>query len=116
LAAEQIDILVTFADMRMGQAERWQDEFARATTIWEDTDVIGVTIPIFNDTISVSRNSHVMNDELIAALQQAFINIGNTAAGQEVIAIYNHFGYQIAQSHYYDATRAAQQLIRELTG
>jgi len=115
LAAGQIDILVTFADARMGQEERWQEEFARETTIWEDTDVIGVTIPIFNDTISVSRNSPVMDDALIAALQQAFINIGNSEAGQEVIAIYNHFGYQIAQSHYYDATRAAQQLIRDLT-
>ena len=115
LAAGQIDILVTFADARMGQEARWQEEFARETTIWEDTDVIGVTIPIFNDTISVSRNSPVMDDALIAALQQAFINIGNSDAGREIIAIYNHFGYKIAQSHYYDATRAAQQLIRDLT-
>ena len=115
LAAGQIDILVTFADARMGQEARWQEEFARETTIWEDTDVIGVTIPIFNDTISVSRNSPVMDDALIAALHQAFINIGNSDAGREIIAIYNHFGYKIAQSHYYDATRAAQQLIRDLT-
>ena len=115
LAAGQIDIIITFADARMGFAERWQDEFGMENTIWEDTALIGVTTPIFNDTISVSRNSPIMDDALRLALQQAFINIGNSDAGREVIAIYNHFGYVPAQSSYYDSTRAAQALIRDLT-
>lgn len=115
LAAGQIDILLTFADARRDQEVRWQDEFGSENTIWEDTAVIGVTNPIFNDTISVSRNSPVMDEALIAALQEAFINIGNSEAGLEVIAIYNHFGYQIACTTDYDSTRAAQRLIRDLT-
>ena len=74
-------------------------------------------IPIVNenDTISVSKNSPIMDADLIAALQQAFINIGNTDAGKQVIAIYSHNGYQIAQSSDYDNERAAQKLIQELS-
>ena len=74
-------------------------------------------IPIVNenDTISVSKNSEIMDDALIAALQNAFINIGNTDEGKQVIAIYSHNGYQKAQSSDYDNERAAQKLIQELT-
>ena len=35
-------------------------------------------------------------------LGQAFINIGNTEEGKEVIAIYSHNGYQWAKSEDYD--------------
>ena len=56
-----------------------------------------------------------MDTDLIAALQQAFINIGNTDAGKEVISIYSHNGYQVAQASDYDNERAAQKLIQELT-
>ena len=77
--------------------------------------MIGVTAPIYNDTISVSKNSEIMDADLIAALQQAFINIGNTDAGKEVIKIYSHNGYQVAQASDYDNERAAQKLIQELS-
>ena len=77
--------------------------------------MIGLTAPIYNDTISVSKNSEIMDADLIAALQQAFINIGNTDAGKEVIAIYSHNGYQVAQASDYDNERAAQKLIQELS-
>ena len=115
LASGQVDVLVTYADARRDYAERWNTEFGRSGSIWEETGVIGVTAPIYNDTISVSKNSEIMNSDLIAALQQAFINIGNTDAGKKVIAIYSHNGYQIAQSSDYDNERAAQKLIQELT-
>ena len=98
LASGQVDVLVTYADARRDYAERWNSEFGREGSIWEETGVIGVTAPIYNDTISVSKNSPIMDADLIAALQQAFINIGNTDAGKQVIAIYSHNGYQIAQS------------------
>ena len=108
LASGQVDVLVTYADA-------WNSEFGREGSIWEETGVIGVTAPIYNDTISVSKNSPIMDADLIAALQQAFINIGNTDAGKQVIAIYSHNGYQIAQSSDYDNERAAQKLIQELS-
>ena len=115
LASGQVDVLVTYADARRDYAERWNSEFGREGSIWEETGVIGVTAPIYNDTISVSKNSPIMDANLIAALQQAFINIGNTDAGKQVIAIYSHNGYQIAQSSDYDNERAAQKLIQELS-
>ena len=86
LASGQVDVLVTYADARRDY-----------------------------DTISVSKNSEIMTDELIAALQNAFINIGNTDAGKQVIAIYSHNGYQKAQASDYDSERAAQKLIQELS-
>ena len=115
LASGQVDILVTYADARRDYAERWNSEFGREGSIWEETNVIGVTAPIYNDTISVSKNSEIMDADLIAALQDAFINIGNTDAGKEVIAIYSHNGYQVAQASDYDNERAAQKLIQELS-
>ena len=115
IASGQVDVLVTYADARRDYAERWNSEFGRDGTIWEETGVIGVTAPIYNDTISVSKNSEIMDADLIAALQQAFINIGNTDAGKEVIKIYSHNGYQVAQASDYDNERAAQKLIQELT-
>ena len=115
LASGQVDILVTYADARRDYAERWNSEFGREGSIWEATNVIGVTAPIYNDTISVSKNSEIMDADLIAALQDAFINIGNTEEGKAVIAIYSHNGYQKAQASDYDNERAAQKLIQELT-
>ena len=115
LASGQVDILVTYADARRDYAERWNSEFGREGSIWEETNVIGVTAPIYNDTISVSKNSEIMYAYLIAALQDAFINIGNTEEGKAVIAIYSHNGYQKAQASDYDNERAAQKLIQELT-
>ena len=102
LASGQVDVLVTYADARRDYAERWNSEFGREGSIWEETNVIGVTAPIYNDTISVSKNSEIMDADLIAALQDAFINIGNTEEGKAVIAIYSHNGYQKAQAADYD--------------
>lgn len=115
LASGQVDVLVTYADARRDYAERWNSEFGRQGSIWEETGVIGVTAPIYNDTISVSKNSPIMDADLIAALQNAFINIGNTEEGKAVIAIYSHNGYQKAQASDYDNERAAQKLIQELS-
>ena len=115
LASGQVDVLVTYADARRDYAERWNTEFGREGSIWEETGLIGVTAPIYNDTVSVSKTSPKMDPDMVAALQNAFINIGNTPEGKEVIAIYSHNGYQKAQSSDYDNERAAQKLIQELT-
>lgn len=115
LASGQVDVLVTYADARRDYAERWNTEFGREGSIWEETGLIGVTAPIYNDTVSVSKTSPKMDADIVAALQDAFINIGNTPEGKEVIAIYSHNGYQKAQSSDYDNERAAQKLIQELT-
>lgn len=114
LAAGQTDVLVTYADARRDYEESWQGEFGRSASIWDETDLIGVMPAIYNDTISVSKNSKIMTDDLKKAVQQAFINIGNTDKGKEVIAIYSHEGYQEAKDSDYDNERKAQELVKNL--
>jgi phosphonate transport system substrate-binding protein len=114
LASGQVDVLCTYADARRDYEEKWKSEYGRAGSIWEETGVIGVTPPIFNDTVSVSKTSKIMDDAFIKAVQNAFINIGNTEEGKKVIAIYSHNGYKPAQSSDYDNERAAQKMIKEL--
>lgn len=74
----QVDVLCTYADARRDYEEKWKSEYGRAGSIWEETNVIGVTPPIFNDTVSVSMTSKIMEDDFKKAVQNAFINIGNT--------------------------------------
>jgi phosphonate transport system substrate-binding protein len=115
LAQGQIDVLCTYADARRDYVEKWNAEYAMENSIWDDTNVIGVTEGIYNDTISGSRVSDVMMDEdFKAAFKQAMINIGSTEEGKEIISIYSHKGYVEAQDSDYDSARDAQNLIKEL--
>lgn len=114
LASGQIDVMVTYADARRDYEDQWNTTFGRTGSIWDETNVIGVTKGIYNDTISVTKNKDVVSDELKAALQQAFINIGNTPEGQEIISIYSHKGYEIGEDSNYDAEREAQKLIKSM--
>ena len=95
-------------------SDEWTGEYGMTNSIWDDTAVVGVTPAIYNDTISVSKTSPIMDDDFKAALSEAFINIGNTEEGKEVIAIYSHNGYLPAQSSDYDSERAAQEMIQSL--
>lgn len=113
LASGQIDVMVTYADARLDYAEQWNSDFGRTASIWDETNVIGVTDGVYNDTISVTKDPS-MTPELKEAIQKAFINIGNTEEGQEIISIYSHKGYEIADDANYDAERKAQELIKSM--
>lgn len=114
MAVDQIDVMVTYADARRDNEDAWQTEFEREASIWDETNVIGVTPGIYNDTISVSKNSDIMDEDLKSAIQEAFINIAETDAGKEVISIYNHEGYQEATSADYENERKAQEIVKSL--
>ncbi len=111
LASGQLDVIAIYADARRDFAETWNGDYARELSIWEETNVIGVTPGIYNDTVSVSKSSKIMDEAMIEALQTAFINIGSTEEGKAVIAIYSHNGYQVATAADYDNERTAQQII-----
>ena len=113
LASGQIDVMVTYADARLDYVDQWNYNFGRTASIWDETNVIGVTDGIYNDTISVTKDAS-MTSELKEAIQQAFINIGNTEEGQKIISIYSHKGYEIGNSSDYDAEREAQKLIKSM--
>jgi phosphonate transport system substrate-binding protein len=112
LASGTCDVATFYADARRDYAAKWEDSaegYGRDASIWAETDVIGVTDPIYNDTISVSTIT--VDADLLDAIQQAFINIAGTTAGAEVIAIYSHEGYEVAEDADYDNERIAQDLL-----
>ena len=113
LANEQIDVMVAYADARRDCEAQWTTDFGREGSIFEETNVVGVTKGIYNDTISVTKDE-MMTPELKEAIQQAFINIGNTPEGQEIISIYSHQGYEVGNNADYDGEKAAQELIQSM--
>lgn len=68
LASGQVDVLVTYADARRDYEENWTSEYGRSASIWEETNVIGVTDPIYNDTVCVSKTSPYMDENLKTAI------------------------------------------------
>ncbi|MCH3918434.1 MAG: PhnD/SsuA/transferrin family substrate-binding protein [Spirochaetia bacterium] len=115
LASEQVDIICAYADARRDYDKKWDTTLGRTKSIWDETDVIGVTDKIMNDTISVSDNSPIMTPDFKAALQDAFIKIAQTDAGKKVIAIYSHQGYVKAKDSDYDNTRKANALMKSMS-
>ena len=97
----------------MDNAEKWTSDYGRTESVFAETNIIGVTDGIMNDTISISNNSDNMSDDLKVALSEAFIEIATTDAGKEVIKIYNHEGYVTAIDSDYDAARDAQAIVAE---
>ncbi len=84
---------------------------SRSASIWDETNVIGVTPGIYNDTVSVRSD---MDEDLKEAIADAFINIAQTEEGKQVIAIYSHQGYQKAKSEDYENEKKAQDIIKEM--
>lgn len=123
-AAEQVDIIVCYADGRNDYEASWnlpvdqKDEtgkqgMGRTGSIWDELNVIGVTDGIYNDTVAVSRNNEKYTPEFKAALQDCFINIINTEKGKEIFSVYSHTGYAKAVDSDYDAARAALAAVNK---
>lgn len=112
LASGNCDLATIYADARRDYVTNWTTTYGRSASIWEETNVIFVSDPIYNDTISISKIS--VDEKLAAALQQAFINLISTDAGKAVFAVYSHEGYTIAKDEDYDVERAAQAFLSSL--
>lgn len=107
LSAEQCDVAPMFADARMVNEDAW----TREESIWDGTNVIGVTDGIMNDTISVSQNSPVYSEDFVSAIQTTFMEIASTEEGLATVAPYSHQGYQIGKDSDYDAERQVQEEV-----
>jgi phosphonate transport system substrate-binding protein len=124
-AAEAVDIIVCYADGRRDYEAAWtlptdkQDDtgkagMGRSDSIWNELNVIGVTAPIYNDTVSITKaNDAVYNPAFIAAMQNALINVISTPEGQEIFSVYSHTGYAVATDADYDAARKALEAVQE---
>ena len=115
LASGQADIAVGYAHLQYKYADQWTGEFGGTGSVWEQTNVLGVTEGIFNDTVSVSKASKVMTDDFRQAFGEAMIEIGETEEGLAIIQTFAHTGYAFAQDSDYDGERAAQALLKSLS-
>jgi len=123
-AAEQVDIIVCYADGRRDYENAWNipsdsaDEtgkagMGRTDTIWNELNVIGVTDGIYNDTVAVTTaKPEIHNPEFINALQTALINIINTEEGAAIFSVYSHEGYVRAVDSDYDPARMALTVVQ----
>ncbi len=123
-AAEQVDIIVCYADGRRDYENAWNTAtdskdatgkagMGRTESIWNELNVIGVTGGIYNDTVAVTTaNPEIYNPEFIAALQTALINIINTEEGQAIFSVYSHTGYALATDADYDGARTALTVVQ----
>lgn len=114
LASGQADIMVSFGHIRMKNAGKWQSELGGTDEMVKQTGIIGVTAPIFNDTISVSKASAVMDEDFKKAFGESMIEIGETPEGKEIINVFSQKGYTWAKDSDYDEERQAQELLRQL--
>ncbi len=123
-AAEQVDIIVCYADGRNDYEASWmlpvdqKDEtgkqgMGRSESIWNELNVIGVTEGIYNDTVAISKASQYYTPEIVAALQDCFINIINTEEGKAIFDVYSHTSYAKAVDSDYDGARAALKAVSE---
>ena len=123
-AAEQVDVIVCYADGRRDYEAAWNTAtdsadatgkagMGRTDNIWNEMNVIGVTEGIYNDTVAITTaNADVYNPEFISALQTALINIINTEEGQAIFSVYSHTGYAVATDADYNGARTALTAVQ----
>lgn len=123
-AAEQVDIIVCYADGRNDYEASWtlpvdqKDEtgkqgMGRKDSIWNEMNVIGVTDKIYNDTVAITKaKPEVYNPEFIAAAQTALINVINSEEGKKIFSVYSHSGYEKAVDADYDGARKALEAVK----
>lgn len=124
-SAESVDIVVCYADGRRDYEAAWtlpvdqkdatgKAGMGRTDSIWNELNVIGVTAPIYNDTVSITKaNPTVYNPEFIAAMQKALINVISTDEGKAIFAVYSHTGYAPATDADYEAARQALKVVQK---
>jgi len=114
LASGQADIAAAYAHIRINSEAKWQTRLGGTAPIWEQTGIIGVTDPIFNDTVSVSRRSPLMKSEKVReALADALIETGKTKEGLAALKIIGHKGYARVKASDYDPERRVRDAMRK---
>ena len=113
-AAEQIDVIVCYADGRQDYEKQWQKEWGRKDSIWNELNVIGVTQNVYNDTVTVTmKKPEIYNKEFMTAFQDSIIEISKTEEGKKIFGIYKHSGYAKASDKDYDGARQALKAVQK---
>ncbi len=117
-AAEQVDIIVCYADGRNDYEASWmlptdqQDEtgkqgMGRSESIWNELNVIGVTDGIYNDTVAISKESPYYTARARRRTAGLLHQHHRHSRGQAIFDVYSHTGYAKATDADYDGARAA---------
>ena len=113
------DVTVGYADVRKDAASTqafeaaYPELAAEGKNVWDVVKVIAVSDYIMNDTVSVASESvdAKMTPDFVKALQEVFIELGETEEGQLAVKPYSHMGYTLGKDSDYDATRQANALF-----
>jgi|BioPla2DNA2_1021312.scaffolds.fasta_scaffold12181_2 phosphonate transport system substrate-binding protein len=98
------DASASFEDVRTDIVAEYPDVF-------EELTILDYTEPIPNDGVGVRAG---LERELVEKIQQAFITIGETEAGQELFdELYNVTGFAPADGSQYDVVRRTGRVIDE---
>ena len=115
LASGQADVMVSFGHIRTKNAKDWKEKLGGTDEMVNQTGIIGVTEPIYNDMIAYSKNSELMQDEdFRKALGDSFIELAETDEGKEIFSVFSQIGYEWGDDANYDGERAAQELLKSL--
>lgn len=114
LALENCDVAVSYVTLRNDYEDKWNTEFNRDGSIWDDVRVIGVGAEIPNGVIVLSQNHPDYSEELSQIIQTVFMELTNTEAGIEAFGVYNIEGFEIGISSDFDVLRKANDLVRGL--
>lgn len=115
LASGQVDVMVSYGHIRIKNAPIWVSDFQGTDEMVNQTGIIGVTDPIYNDMIAYSKTSPVMEDEAFRqAVGESFIEIAGTEEGREIISVFSQVGYDWGNDSDYDGERAAAELVKSL--
>lgn len=99
-----VDVAVSFEDAR-------EDLLVEFPTIMEETMILTYTDEIPNDGVAVRPG---IPAELREAIAEAFITIGNTSEGQQLLStLYNVTGYIRADSERYAVVRQTFEVMEE---
>ena len=122
LLENNANVIVGYADLRKGTTSTEQfekvyvDEISEGKyeNIWDIVKVIGVTDRIMNDAVCITdiKIDSKMTPEFVAALQETFIELGQTEEGLDCFSPFDYEGFELGQDSNYDSTVAALTLFK----
>jgi len=112
LLNNEVDAVFTFFDARL-HATAFNSWLAAnpGKNIFQETTVVSLTSPIFNDTISGVTS---LSPQLREAIKDAFIGAIAIPEGKDALLIYNHSAYKKTVDKDYDGERAFYKFLQAL--
>lgn len=111
LANKTCDVGIAPVTLRLDYKDKWMTEWERDQSIWDEVKVLGIAPRIYNGALAVNENHPDMSEDLINALKNTFINIGNDPIGKNALSAYGISAYEVIPDHFLDDARIAANLI-----